>query len=407
MQTGSQAAKAVLFAYRPLLDLDASQCGEIGNSVPIPTFEEETIIAISDAAQKHFERGDILINVKAPVYVVGDIHGNIFDLLRILILAKPPPSSRLLFLGDYVDRGEYSVEVVTLLFSFLVVYPDHIILLRGNHEFEATNSVYGFSTEVDSQYGSKSLYEQINNAFLYMPLVAIIDNEIFCVHGGIAPQVKNLSQIRKIRRPLPSYEVEVVSDLVWSDPCCECSTFDESARGLGVQFGPKALQEFLVGLKMRQLLRAHQCIQSGISRFPGDLLYTVFSCSRYEGQSNRCGLLFVSHQLHIEFFSLPPIDQIPRLAASLRKFTLEQLTQELQAGDCISLNVKILDAQHTPTRTFGTPKLSNYASCRNSLLLHSPVRPISSVLRQVGPYRPLARPRSLSSEPPALGPLIP
>jgi protein phosphatase len=345
MRSANKAAHIVLHAFKGLLELDPSLSDEIGRSIPIPTFDEDLIVSVCDGAQKIFDRTDIVMDLRAPFYVIGDIHGNIFDLLRVLIHASPPPRSRFLFLGDYVDRGEYSIEVVTLLLSLVISFPEHVFLLRGNHEFESMNSTYGFSTEVTSQYPSERLYDVFNEVFRWMPLVAILNDQIFCVHGGICPHAKTVAQLRKIKRPLGSYDVDFVADLVWSDPCQDCKTFDESARGLGVQFGAKTLKEFLDLFKMKLMLRAHQCVQSGIARFGGnfgDLLYTIFSCSRYEGQANRCGLMFIDQHLQMELFSLPPFDQIPRAEAMLERVT-PAAEHEMQMADSLALNVKLYD----------------------------------------------------------------
>jgi diadenosine tetraphosphatase ApaH/serine/threonine PP2A family protein phosphatase len=205
------------------------------------------------------------------------------------------------------------------------------------------NSTYVFSSEVTAQYQSRTLYDTFNGVFQWMPLVAILEDQIFCVHGGVAPHAKTIAQLKKIKRPLPSYEGDFVADLVWSDPSQDCKTFDESARGLGVQFGLKTLQDFLSTLKMKMMLRAHQCVQSGIGRFGADLLYTIFSCSRYEGQVNRCGLMFIDIHLQIELFSLPPLDQIPRSDALLQLFERAGPDQEMQISESLALNVKLFD----------------------------------------------------------------
>jgi protein phosphatase len=343
MPVPAKAAGVVLQAFRPILELDRLFCEDVGRTVPIPTFDSEIIMEVCKGAEQIFQRTDIVIELHSPFYVVGDIHGNIFDLVRIFIHARPPPRSRFLFLGDYVDRGEYSVEVVTLLFAMVIAYPDHVFLLRGNHEFETMNAMYGFSSEIAAQYPCGPLFDVFNAAFQWLPLVAILDDAIFCVHGGIAPLAKTVAQLRRIKRPLVSYETEFVADLVWSDPCSDCKTCDESARGLGVQFGVKPLQEFLATLKMRLMLRAHQCVQSGIGRFEQDLLYTIFSCSRYEGQANRCGLLFVDANLQVDFFSLPPLEQIPRSEAMLQRFAMEAAEHEMQLSDSLAFNTKLFD----------------------------------------------------------------
>jgi protein phosphatase len=391
-----QASRNVFNSFKSLFALDSSSLQQVGRTVPIPTFEIETIVAVCDGAKKIFEHSEIILHLKAPFYIVGDIHGNIFDLIRILVHVTPPPESRLLFLGDYVDRGEYSVEVMTLLFAMTVLFPEHVYLLRGNHEFESMNSAYGFAAEVSSQYPDTDLFEVFNGVFLYMPLIAILNNEVFCVHGGISPEVKNISRLRKLKRPLLSYDVAVVSDLVWSDPCSDAETYDGSVRGLGVQFGVKALQEFLTNLKLTRLLRAHQCVPTGIARFGGDLLYTVFSCSRYEGQSNSCGLLFMDARLELEFFSLPPFDQIPRATVLTRRYGQEDFAAGMQGKDSIAMNISRLDMERVPSRQ-GVPKVTSYRVLPGQQsLLQNTGRRLSAVLKKVGPGQATGRSRALS-----------
>jgi protein phosphatase len=333
MVSGYQAARAVLSAYNDLFDVERSPSDQIGVSIPLPVFTEDTILPICEAAKNHFERLPVVLDLRAPFYVVGDIHGHIFDLVRIFTLTTIPPRSRLLFLGDYVDRGEYSVEVITLLFSFMILHPDNVVLLRGNHEFRSMNSSYGFANEVASVYPSRKIHDFMNQAFMYMPLVAIVDKVVFCVHGGIAPTVTSLDRLMRLRSPILTYDISPVSELVWSDPVGELDTFDASSRGLGVHFGVKALEQFLENLGMRMVIRAHRCVQTGISRFADDKLYTVFSCSGYEGSNNRCGLLFLDEQVHVEFFSLPVLDQIPRASALLRMVPHADVMRDLQGTD--------------------------------------------------------------------------
>lgn len=400
-----KAVQQVLNAYKPFLqDLDVSQCDQIGVTLPIPTFDESIILELCEDAKKNFMRNDVILELRAPIYVVGDIHGNIFDLIRIFVSAMSPPRSRLLFLGDYVDRGEYSIEVITLLFALMCAHPDCIFLLRGNHEFESMNSTYGFLAEVTNQYNSRNLYEAINDVFQYMPLIATLNNTIFCVHGGISPSLATFDQIRKIKRPLPTYDVEYVADFVWSDPCYECKTYDESNRGLGVQFGVKALKDFLNVVRMRQMFRAHQCVMAGVLKFGGDLLYTVFSCSNYaDSKGNRCGLLFVKPNLQIQMFALPPLEQIPRQNALLTRVDTN-VDLEMQANDSLALNVKLFDINLSHRKNTAS-KIGFFARSKDNLLnkfsnSNSTIHPIGNFPKKcTGPTKLPPLTRSLSEDP--------
>ena len=313
-------AEQIIGAFSEILSLPAERLSEVGVKVPIPTFNVNAIKALTDRAKETFKTQETLIDIEPPVYVVGDLHGNIFDLIRILVLSGPPPSNRFLFLGDYVDRGQYSIEIIALLFAFMAKYPQHMFLIRGNHEFERVNTVYGFRQELIDIYGgySEDLYATVNNCFNYMPLAALVGGDIFCVHGGISPQMSSLRQLKRVKRPIEVYDNSIACDLTWSDPSVETKEFLRSTRGNGVAFGVTAVRDFQKAFKVRHILRAHQCVDLGIERFAGDAVYTVFSCSNYQDAGgNRCGLIYINMEGKLQSFSLPPIDQVPRETALL------------------------------------------------------------------------------------------
>jgi protein phosphatase len=313
-------ADRILDAFSEIFALPPDRVGEIGVSVALPTFNVDDIKTIVRRARSSFQTQETLLDVPLPVYVIGDLHGNIFDLLRILLFARPPPKNRFLFLGDYVDRGQYSVEVIVLLFALLAKYPAHIFLLRGNHEFDRMNSLYGFKTDVLTLYADfgQEIYAQINNCFQFLPLAAVVGGEIFCVHGGISCQVTSFRQLRSVRRPIESYDSPVVSDLMWSDPAAETKDYEQSTRGNGSMFGSAAVKAFQKSLKVTTIIRAHQVVTLGVERFGSDDLYTVFSSSNYNPDvENRCGLIFFNSFGEMQAFSLPQLTQVPRESALL------------------------------------------------------------------------------------------
>lgn len=311
----------VLSAFAPILSLRAEELENIGILVAIPTFDAHSVAALADRAKETFKAQDTMIDIETPTYIIGDLHGNIFDLIRILVLSGPPPANRFLFLGDYVDRGQYSVEIIVLLFALMVKYPQNMFLLRGNHEFERVNTVYGLKAEVEKIYGTQSgeeLYKKLNECFNYMPLAALVGKDIFGVHGGISPQISSFRQLKRLKRPIVEYDGNVASDLTWSDPSLDTKEFLRSTRGNGVAFGVNAVKTFRKQFGIRHIIRAHQCVDLGIERFAGDALYTVFSCSNYQDAgANKCGLIYVTSEGTLQAFSLPPITQVLREAALL------------------------------------------------------------------------------------------
>lgn len=248
----------------------------------------------------------VYLELGYPLTIVGDIHGNIHDLYKIMYYFKPPPESNYLFLGDYVDRGDNSLAVIVSLLAMFCVYPVQVTLLRGNHEFEHINRSYGFYDEIMKLYNDKTIYDAFNEVFTYLPLVAVVNDEIFCVHGGLSPRMKSLVQIQVLEFPLINYEKSpIIADLVWSDPNEKIDTYERNFRGSGYIFGAGAVKEFLRTNHLKLIVRAHQCAMKGVHSFANDMGVTVFSCSDYGGiMKNRCGVMKVGIDQRLYFYSL-------------------------------------------------------------------------------------------------------
>ncbi|OHT06683.1 Serine/threonine-protein phosphatase PP1-2 [Tritrichomonas foetus] len=269
------------------------QMGECENAlnnkkIQLPKITDTIILTLCSLAQNRFQNQSICIEVPEDIFVIGDLHGNIFDLIRLLskiefFTYKKP----ILFLGDYVDRGLFSVEVISFLFSLTVEYPESIFLLRGNHEFTDVNERYGFQKEIRSQYNNVGIWYRVNQVFNEMPIAAIIGDHTFCVHGGISPKIRNISQLSsEMRRPISSFkEYPYLDDLMWSDPTEKCEHFIESERGGGSLFGKMALDDFLKRNQMKRIVRAHQKCDNGFKNDFDGLCFTIFSTSNYENEN--------------------------------------------------------------------------------------------------------------------------
>eukprot|EP00770_Monocercomonoides_exilis_P000812 MONOS_804.1-p1 / transcript=MONOS_804.1 / gene=MONOS_804 / organism=Monocercomonoides_exilis_PA203 / gene_product=serine / transcript_product=serine / location=Mono_scaffold00013:168714-170837(-) / protein_length=599 / sequence_SO=supercontig / SO=protein_coding / is_pseudo=false len=186
---------------------------------PMPHVDlpESDIKGLICLAKKIILSQDILLELVAPLKICGDIHGQYEDLLRLFEYGGFPPVSNYLFLGDYVDRGSHSIEVICLLFAFKVKYPESIFLLRGNHECAVINRLYGFYNECTTRYCT-ALWMLFADCFNCLPLCAIINDKIFCTHGGLSPHLTSLSQITRIARPTDIPDSGLLCDLVWADP---------------------------------------------------------------------------------------------------------------------------------------------------------------------------------------------
>ena len=185
-----------------------------GTLVNLKLKDIETII---DLAGEVIMTQPMLLEINAPVIVGTDVHGQYYDLLRFFNDAGNPPETSYLFLGDYVDRGKQSIESIVLLLVLKIKYPLKVSLLRGNHEDQNITKIYGFLDECKRRYNLK-LWKQFINLFNHFPVSAVIGGRILCMHGGLSPELKNLSQINKMVRPTGIPESGILCDLLWSDP---------------------------------------------------------------------------------------------------------------------------------------------------------------------------------------------
>ena len=161
---------------------------------------EKEVLHLCERARSLISEESNVHSVRAPVTVVGDIHGQFHDMLEMFKLGGHAPDTNYLFLGDYVDRGYYSVETVTLVVALKVRYPDRVTIIRGNHESRQITQVYGFYDECLRKYGGADAWRYITDAFDHLPLAATVENEIFCPHGGLSPSLDTLDHVRELQR---------------------------------------------------------------------------------------------------------------------------------------------------------------------------------------------------------------
>ncbi|CAG8507770.1 6864_t:CDS:10 [Dentiscutata erythropus] len=219
--------------------------------------------------------------VDAPVTICGDIHGQFYDLKELFKVGGDCPDTNYLFL----DRGFYSVETFLLLLALKVRYPDRITLIRGNHESRQITQVYGFYDECLRKYGSVNVWRHCCEIFDYMSLSAIIENKIFCVHGGLSPVISSLDQIRTIDRKQEVPHDGAMCDLLWSDPD-DIEGWGISPRGAGYLFGGDIVAQFLQNNNLDLIARAHQLVMEGYKLMFNNTIVTVWSAPNY---CYRCG----------------------------------------------------------------------------------------------------------------------
>lgn len=263
----------------------------------VPLLVEADVKMILNEAQNVFSNEKSLLRIKAPIMICGDIHGQYFDLLRLFEFGGYPPQTKYLFLGDYVDRGKYSIESVCLLMALKLKYPGHIYLLRGNHEDASLNRVYGFYDECKRKYNVK-LWKTFLDCFEWIPVAALISDKILCMHGGLSPSMQYISQIDTIQRPCKIPDEGILCDLMWADPEDNMTGWGPNERGVSFVFGADVVKEFVERNGIDLVCRAHQVVQDGYEFFADKKLVTVFSAPNYCGEfDNSAGMLQVSANL--------------------------------------------------------------------------------------------------------------
>ncbi|RKF72512.1 Serine/threonine-protein phosphatase PP-Z [Golovinomyces cichoracearum] len=283
------------------------------------------IVTICSKARELFLEQPPLIELDAPVKIVGDIHGQYTDLIRMFEMCGFPPNANYLFLGDYVDRGKQSLETILLLLCYKIKYPENFFLLRGNHECANVTRVYGFYDECKRRTNVK-IWKNFIDTFNCLPISAIVAGKIFCVHGGLSPALVHMDDIRNIVRPTDVPDFGLLNDLLWSDPAKQTREWENSERGVSYSFGKKVITDFLMKHDFDLVCRAHMVVEDGYEFFEDRILVTVFSAPNYCGEFDNYGaVMSVSPELLCSFELIKPLDSMA-LKSQMKKARIKRNT---------------------------------------------------------------------------------
>ena len=286
-------------------DLD-KQIEKVSDEVPLTEPEIKVLVA---KAKEVLAKEDNVQPVSAPVTICGDVHGQFHDLLQLFTIGGKCPDTNYLFMGDYVDRGYHSIETLCLLLLLKIRYPTRIYLTRGNHESTEITQLYGFYDECVQKFGNANVWKMFTELFNYLPISAIVNNKIFCLHGGLSPDIETIDEIRKIdrRRDVPSSGA--MCDLLWSDPE-ERLGWGVSPRGAGYIFGSDISKKFTQRNNLMMVNRAHQLVMKGYNWSHEKLVCTLFSAPNYCYRcGNQAGIMEVDENMkfNIQQFDPNPI----------------------------------------------------------------------------------------------------
>ncbi|KAI5966626.1 CNA1 [Candida theae] len=281
---------------------------------------EEQAIKIVKQATQLLTAEPNLLSVPAPVTICGDVHGQYYDLMKLFEVGGDPKTTKYLFMGDYVDRGSFSIECLIYLYALKITYPNSFWMLRGNHESRHLTEYFTFKNECVHKY-SQDLYEECITSFNALPLAAIMNEQFFCVHGGISPQLTDLDSVRKMNRFREPPTKGLMCDLLWADPIEEYDEdnidteyLNNAVRGCSYAFTYKAACKFLDRTKLLSIIRAHEAQNAGYRMykrtktmgFPS--LLTMFSAPNYlDSYNNKAAVLkYENNVMNIRQFNASP-----------------------------------------------------------------------------------------------------
>ena len=253
---------------------------EAGETVP-----ESTLVELFTKLMEVLLAENTVLELQSPITICGDIHGQLYDVFQLFETACSDgatiPDQKFLFMGDYVDRGRYSVATFAYLAALKLKYPGHFFLLRGNHECRLVNQMYGFYVEIQHMYGHTGLWTMCNEVFDMLPMAALIDNRVFSVHGGISRDIPLIEKISLFNRWKELPDHGGLCDLCWSDPD-RVDRWQKNTRGAGWLFGTEQIKAFCHANKIDFITRSHQLMKKGYEWFGDDQQFvTVWSAPNY------------------------------------------------------------------------------------------------------------------------------
>jgi serine/threonine-protein phosphatase 2B catalytic subunit len=261
-----------------------------------------------------------LLEMDAPITVCGDVHGQYYDLMKLFEVGGDPAETRYLFLGDYVDRGYFSIECVLYLWCLKIHYPKTLWLLRGNHECRHLTDYFTFKLECKHKY-SEAVYEACMDSFCSLPLAAVMNKQFLCIHGGLSPELHTLDDIRNIDRFREPPNQGLMCDILWADPLEDFGQEKTSdyflhnhVRGCSYFFSYPAACNFLEKNNLLSVIRAHEAQDSGYrmyrktrtTGFPS--VMTIFSAPNYlDVYNNKAAVLkYENNVMNIRQFNCTP-----------------------------------------------------------------------------------------------------
>ena len=261
----------------------------------ISKLKYKTISRILNEARGKLGQENLLIelnNKEKHVFIIGDIHGNLKSLLKLIDLVRSNKASHVIFLGDIVDRGPFQLECLITVLILKILEPNIYYILKGNHETLEMNQYYGFYQDFISRFKNEGDFNEILALYSVLPYAALVDEQILCVHGGIPEDIEILNKLKGIKtdnlREIWNFLSKQLIQITWNDPKEDIKGFIDSFRGPGIKFfGKDVFERFMKANNLRYLIRSHEMFLEGYKWFFNRRLLSIFSSENYRGRYSK------------------------------------------------------------------------------------------------------------------------
>ena len=229
-------------------------------------------------------------DINKEVFVIGDLHGNMKSLLKIIKTIEQANPKYVIFLGDIVDRGPYQLECLILILALKIKQPNKFIFLKGNHESLEINQYYGFYQDFIFKFKDQKKFKDVLALYKVLPICAVVNRTVLCLHGGIPEDFEVLEKLKGVKTQDPASLFKNVAkslkQIMWNDPKSNLSGFSDSFRGIDIKnFGEDVFTDFMEKNKLNYLIRSHELYPEGYKWFFNKRLLTIFSSANYRGKN--------------------------------------------------------------------------------------------------------------------------
>ncbi len=265
----------------------------IKNPYLITKLDFDQLSLVFREAVKLFREETIILELKQKyphekVIVIGDLHGDLKSLMRLVEIIKPENPKYVIFLGDIVDRGLYQLECLILVLALKIKDSNKFYLLRGNHETLEVNKNYGFFQDFLKRFKDPKKFNQVEAIYNALPYCVLVNESILCLHGGIPEDINAINRLRGTKTSEINWTFENTAksllQIMWNDPKPNLKGFTESFRGKDIKFfGKDVFTDFMRENKLDYLIRAHERFPEGYKWFFNKRLLSIFSSANYRG----------------------------------------------------------------------------------------------------------------------------